>query len=434
MGLVLLAGALWACGRLEIGSYDTLSSGGGSVPTEGGNFDGGGTTPTAQGGRALSSTGGADGATASGGEATSGGEASSSAGAMSGGNSASGGNAASGGEPSAGAEAAGGASGETAAGRAGGGALMTGGDTAGGAAGWAGAPSAGSAGGPHVNPSLPPSCRRTGPTCGGVDNSCCASNYVPSGSFNNFSDSELRGAVLSAFYLDQYEITVGRFSEFLASYDAWKQQGLHAGAGEHPLIPGSGWQEAWTRIIASNGSEMDLEVKNCTSIPADTMPGANAERAPRQCISWYEAFAFCIWDGGRLPTEAEWEYAAGGGAPSIYPWGNEPEPNPDLVVFNCGIELSQCVIPPVGSRPAGASPWGHLDMAGSMWEWAFDGIAIPPQSCRDCAHLDGSGGRVFRGGSVNSPDGASLSVSYRIARPPDLRLHDTGARCARDRR
>jgi formylglycine-generating enzyme required for sulfatase activity len=152
------------------------------------------------------------------------------------------------------------------------------------------------------------------------------------------------------------------------------------------------------------------------------------------CISWYEAFAFCIWDEARLPTEAEWEYAAGGGGISfIYPWGDAPEPNPELAVFGCNGELAQCVLPPAGSRPRGAAPWGHLDMAGSLEEWVLDGVDVAPLNCSDCALLDDTWGRAFRGGSYTSPAGG-LRVSKRNAWPGTNRMHLVGVRCARDRR
>jgi formylglycine-generating enzyme required for sulfatase activity len=237
--------------------------------------------------------------------------------------------------------------------------------------------------------------------------------------------------VLSAFYLDKYEVTVGRFRRFLADYEAWKPSGLHAGAGQHPLIAGSGWQDAWSQIIPSHAAEIEDEVKNCYSIPASTMPAGDSE--PMNCISWYEAFAFCIWDDARLPTEAEWEYAAGrGGASSVYPWGDTPEPNSDLAVFGCRGDLAGCILPPVGSRPAGAALWGQLDMAGSLEEWVLDGADVAPPDCRDCAWLDDTWGRVFRGGAYTS-SASGLPVSNRNSWSGRNRIHFLGTRCARDR-
>lgn len=91
------------------------------------------------------------------------------------------------------------------------------------------------------------------------------------------------------------------------------------------------------------------------------------ENFPAQGITWDEAQAYCQWVGRRLPTEAEWEKAARGENGRIYPWGNEP-PDETLVNFdkqNGGVAA-------VGSYPAGASPYGVLDMAGNVWEWTAD--------------------------------------------------------------
>src|SRR6185503_5212427 len=103
------------------------------------------------------------------------------------------------------------------------------------------------------------------------------------------------------------------------------------------------------------------------------------------CVSWFEAFAFCAWDGGRLPTETEWNYAAAGGNEQrVYPWGA----NIDLTKasYDCagdgsGTGTPNCMFSdmlPVGSRsPQGDGKWGQADLAGNVWEWTLDWGATP---------------------------------------------------------
>ncbi|MBM4371503.1 MAG: SUMF1/EgtB/PvdO family nonheme iron enzyme, partial [Deltaproteobacteria bacterium] len=93
---------------------------------------------------------------------------------------------------------------------------------------------------------------------------------------------------------------------------------------------------------------------------------------PVNCVSWFQAEAFCAWDGKRLCTAAEWERAARGEDGRVWPWGNEV-PDCDKAVMSIG--AATCAATgtlPVGSVPAGASPHGVQDMAGNVAEWVAD--------------------------------------------------------------
>jgi len=152
------------------------------------------------------------------------------------------------------------------------------------------------------------------------------------------------------------------------------------------------------------------------------------------CVSWYEAQAFCTWDGGRLPTEAEWEYAAAGGTENrLYPWGSAA---PDATLANYeGSDYTPFLA--VRSKPLGAGRWGQQDLAGGMWEWAFDWYdeswySNASATEQDPCNVTAASDRVVRGGSWAN-HGDALRAACRINVVPD---HDfshsyVGFRCAR---
>jgi formylglycine-generating enzyme required for sulfatase activity len=97
-------------------------------------------------------------------------------------------------------------------------------------------------------------------------------------------------------------------------------------------------------------------------------------------VNWHQASTYCEWAGGRLPTEAEWEYAARGPGESWFPWGDEYDgAKLNSCDVNCAYDWAETEnddghsdTAPVGSYPNGASWCGALDMAGNVWEWVAD--------------------------------------------------------------
>ena len=294
------------------------------------------------------------------------------------------------------------------------------------------------------------SCLTLPATCGpaGANDSCCTSPLVSGGSFDRSYDvasdnaypSNAYVATVSDFRLDKYEVTVGRFRAFVNAGKGTTATAPAANAGARVKIAGSGWDATWNTSLAADTLTLKTDVKCQQMLQTWTDNAGANENRPMNCITWLEAMAFCIWDGGFLPTEAEWNYAAtGGDQQRAYPWSDPPGTLTTLddshASYNC-VSHGVCDVTdlaPVGTKPAGDGRWGQSDLAGNLAEWTIDWDAstylLP---CTDCANVvqDSASARVFRGGSFGNP-AATLRAGNREFGSPTTRPVFVGVRCAR---
>jgi formylglycine-generating enzyme required for sulfatase activity len=279
-----------------------------------------------------------------------------------------------------------------------------------------------------------------GTECRGGD--CCQSLVVTGGTFEQ-GDPDAFSSTVSTFELDKFEVTVGRFRNFIAAYDAWRAAGNPVvAAGANANVPGSGWSADFNGSLATNAATLvSFAASDCGDEMYQTWADSGNDTLPLNCVDWYTSFAFCIWEGKRLPTESEWEYATARGANNTtYAWGNMPIPDNtlstgNLAAYDClGDGDPDCAftdILPVGSRPDGDGLFGQADLAGSMWEWILDWFTYYPSSPQtNYANLTPGSTRLIRGGDFASP-AATLVAGDRYSYGfPTAHFTNVGFRCA----
>jgi sulfatase modifying factor 1 len=295
----------------------------------------------------------------------------------------------------------------------------------------------------------------SGDVCGDAGASCCESRLIPGSQLGEYRmgcssvpgrpcSAETQGpehqASVGDFYLDTFEVTVGRFRQFVEDYNSWKSSGNpKAGAGSHPRIPDSGWRATWDELLPKSDLWFDVAL-DCHAGFNSWRSDADSELA-QNCLSWPLAFAFCIWSGGRLPTEAEWEIAAVGANKNwLYAWGIEA-PEPKYAVYNDLDEYPPTTfwLKNVGSKAPGIGLFGQLDLCGNIGEWTLDQYSTTwfdvgggGNPCIDCANLgDAQDTHVLRGGSWGWSADDLLSTA-RDDETGTLTADRFGVRCARD--
>jgi serine/threonine-protein kinase len=250
--------------------------------------------------------------------------------------------------------------------------------------------------------------------------------YVPGGAFEmgsnepDISANPAHVVSLDAFWIDQTEVTNAMFTDFLNDQGNQTENGikwLEPGAGHGGVVYGY-IEEIVGVFHAQEGYENHPVIE----------------------VSWYGAAAYCAWVGGRLPTEAEWEYSARGPEGNPYPWGDTFDGER---VNYCDQSCPESWRDPnftdgaarwtaVGSYPEGASWCGALDMAGNVWEWVNDWWSENYYANSPIDNPEGpeSGAlRIGRGGSWFDEGWRMNSSCRKGLKSSSARMHWIGFRC-----
>ena len=242
--------------------------------------------------------------------------------------------------------------------------------------------------------------------------------YIPAGPFTMGTNTGWKDASpehqveLPGFYIDKYEVTISQFRRFVAD-----------GGLTDPRL----YQTEQGRIIFQNEGFQ----------PRFWPEQLNQEdNLPMYGVRYFEALAYCKWAGKTLPTAQQWEKAARGTDGRLYPWGNEWDSSrvnalEDAVAS--GVAGDYPKLPaPVDAFPAGASPYGVMQMAGNVLEWTLETMAAYPGNTNPYAfypHFHRAFVPELRGGSWQL-DRRFTNTTFRTAQYESISHRTFGFRCA----
>jgi formylglycine-generating enzyme required for sulfatase activity len=246
--------------------------------------------------------------------------------------------------------------------------------------------------------------------------------YVPAGEFEMGStegegdEQPVHTVALDAFWIDRTEVTSAQFAAFL------NKRGNQAEGG-------ATWLDLWSEYCLIEQADGEFRSKS------------GYANHPVIKVSWYGAAAYCEWAGARLPTEAEWEYAARGPENRVFPWGHDFDGTKvSYCDANCGegwadeaFDDGYVLTAPVDSFPTGASWCGALDLGGNVLEWVadwYDGDYYERSPTQNPLGPEEGDTKALRGGSwYDVPE--NVRGAYRDWAPPGNRDFINGFRCAR---
>jgi formylglycine-generating enzyme required for sulfatase activity len=265
--------------------------------------------------------------------------------------------------------------------------------------------------------------RRVSRSCASPAAAGCGVVDVEGGTFT-MGDTEAAYAspvrpsvTVGSFALDRYEVTVGRFRRF------WEAgHPVPASEVEYPGEVAVPWDGEVTE--PPRGGD-----RRCNWTPT----ALASESQPINCVNWYTAQAFCVWDGGRLPTEAEWERAARGSDGRAWVWGHEPREADICWMGFLTMPHGTCRVDDDTWR-IDRSPFGAIQMAGNVTEWTADSWGFYGErlagSNDPVAVVPGRGAHVTRGGSWDDNVAFALRAASRAAHEDRADETCLGFRCA----